>query len=78
MRRAEHVPRIGEITNAYKILVRKSDGKKPLDRSRRRWEDNIRMDVREIGWKCVDWMHLVEDRDQWWALVKTVISIRVP
>jgi hypothetical protein len=78
MRRAEHVPRIGEITNAYKILVRKSDGKKPLDRSRRRWEDNIRMDVREIGWKCVDWMHLVEDRDQWWALVKTVISVRVP
>jgi hypothetical protein len=60
---------MGEIRNAYKILV---------ERPRRRWEDNIKMDVREVGWEGVDWMHLDQDRDQWCALVKTVMNIRFP
>jgi hypothetical protein len=55
--------------SAYKILVGKP---------RRRWEDNIRMDLRETGWEDVDWIHLVQDRDQWQALVNTVMDLRVP
>jgi hypothetical protein len=47
-------------------------------RPRRRWEDNIRMDLREIGWEGVDWIHLAQDRDQWWALVNTVMNFGVP
>jgi hypothetical protein len=50
------------------ILVRKPEGNVPLGRSRRRWEDNNRLDLREIGWEVVDWIHLVQDRDQWWLL----------
>jgi hypothetical protein len=53
------------VRNAYKILVGKPEGKRPLGRHRLRWEDNIRMDLRQIAWKGVDWMHLAEDRDQW-------------
>jgi ribosome biogenesis protein Nip4 len=66
------------IRSTYKILVRKHEGKRPRGRPRRRWEDNIRMALRETGWKVVDWMHLVQDRDQWWALVKMVMNLRVP
>jgi hypothetical protein len=62
----------------YKILVGKPEGKRPLGRPRRRWEDNIRMDLREIGWEVVDWMHLAQDRDQWLALVNTVVKPWVP
>jgi hypothetical protein len=54
--------------NAYKILVGKSEGKRPLGRSRCRWEENMRMDLTEIGWKGVDWMHLAQDMGQWPAL----------
>jgi hypothetical protein len=61
---AEHVAWIGEMRNAYNILVGKSEGKRPLARSRGIWEDNIRMDLREIGWEGVNWMHLAQDRDQ--------------
>jgi hypothetical protein len=50
--------------NAYKILVGKSEGKRPLGRPRRRWKDNIRMDIKEIGWEGVDWIHLAKDRNQ--------------
>jgi hypothetical protein len=59
-------------------LVGKSEGKRPLRRFRHRWEDNIRMDRREIGWEGVDWIHLVQDRNQLRALVSTVMNFRVP
>jgi hypothetical protein len=58
--------------------VGKPEGKRPLGRPRRRWEDNIRMYLREIGWGDVDWIDLAQDRDQWRALVKTVMNLRVP
>jgi hypothetical protein len=68
----------GEKRNAYRILVGKPGGKIPLERPRCRWEDNIKMDVREIGWSGKDWMDLAQDRDQWRALVNTVMNLRVP
>jgi hypothetical protein len=64
--------------NAYRILVGKPQGKIPLGRPRRRWEDNIRMDLRGIGWSGMDWIDLAQDRDQWRALVNTVMNLRVP
>jgi hypothetical protein len=70
MRWAGHVARIGE-NNAQRILVRKSEGKRPLGRRRRRWVDNIKMDLREIRWDGIGW-------DQWRALVNTVLNLRVP
>jgi hypothetical protein len=69
---------MGEERNAYRILVGKPEGKRPLGRPRRRWVDNIRMDLREIGWDDVDWIDLAQDRDQWRALVSTVMNLRVP
>jgi hypothetical protein len=62
----------GEKRNAYSILVGKPEGKRPLWRSNRRWEDNIKMDIREIEWDDMDWINLAENRDQWRALVNTV------
>ncbi|PNF14331.1 hypothetical protein B7P43_G06031 [Cryptotermes secundus] len=62
---------MGETRNAYKILVGKPEGKRPQGRPRRRWVDNIRVDLREIGWDGMDWIDLVQDRDQWRALVNT-------
>jgi hypothetical protein len=69
---------MAEIICAHSILVGKSEGKIPLGRTRRRWEDNIRMNLMEIGWRNVDWIHLAQDRDQWWAVVNTVMKLRVP
>jgi hypothetical protein len=69
---------MGQIRNAYAILVGKSEEKRPSRRPRRRWEDNIRIDLREIGWEGVDWIHLAQDRDKWWAFVNTVKNLRVP
>jgi hypothetical protein len=69
---------MGETRNAYKILVGKPERKRPLGRPRRRWVDNIKMDLREIGWDSMDWIELAQDRDQWRALVNTVMNIRVP
>jgi hypothetical protein len=60
------------------ILVGKPEGKRPLGRPRRRWVDNIKMNLREIGWHGVDWIELAQDRDQWRALVNTVMNLRVP
>jgi hypothetical protein len=65
------------IRNIYKILVRKYEGKRALVRSRCRWEDNIRMDLREIGWECLDSMHLAQDRNQYWALPNMVMNFWV-
>jgi hypothetical protein len=59
-------------------LVGRPEGRRPLGRPRRRWEDNIKMDLREIGFGNVDWIHWDQDRDRWWALVNTVMNLRVP
>jgi hypothetical protein len=64
--------------NAYTILARKPEGNRPLGRPRRRWVDNIKMDLREIGWDGVDWIDMAQDRDLWRALVNTVLNLRVP
>ena len=61
----------------YKVLVGKPEGKIPLGRPRRRWEDNIKMDLEEVGRGCGDSMELAQDRDRWWALVSTVMNFRV-
>jgi hypothetical protein len=68
----------GENRNAYRILVGNTEGKRPLGRPRRRWVNNIKMDLREIGWECIDWIDLAQDRDQWRALVNAVMNLRVP
>ena len=62
----------------HKVLVGKPDGKRPMGRPRRRWEDNIKMDLQEFGRSCGDWMGLAQDRDRWRALVSTVMNFRVP
>jgi hypothetical protein len=69
---------MGEKRNAYTILVGKPEGKRLLGRPRRRWVDNIKMGLREIGWDGVDWTDMVLDRYQWRTLVNTVLNLRVP
>jgi hypothetical protein len=64
--------------NAYTILVEKPEGKRPLVRPRRKWVDNIKMDLRDIGRSDMDWTDLAQDRDQWRALVNTVMNLRIP
>jgi hypothetical protein len=76
MRSAGHVARIEETRNTCKILVGKSEGKRPLGRPRRRCVDNIKMDLREMGRDYIDWIDLVQDRDQGVALVNTVMNLR--
>jgi hypothetical protein len=78
MRWAGHVARMGEKRNAYRLLVRKPEGKRPLGRPRRRWVDNIRIDLGEVGWGDVDWIGLAQDRNRWKALVNSVLNLRVP
>jgi hypothetical protein len=68
----------GEKRNAFRILVGKPEGKRPLGRPRRMWLDNIKMDLREIGWYGVEWIDMAQERDQWRALVSTVLNLRVP
>jgi hypothetical protein len=75
MRWAAHVARMGERRNAYRILVGKSEGKRPLGGPRRRWVNNNKIDLREIGWDVMDWIDLAQDRDQWRALVKVKLSL---
>jgi hypothetical protein len=67
----------GEKRNAYRILVGKPEGKRLLERPRRRCEDNIKMDLRKIGWRGIDWIDLAQDRDEWRALVNTEMNLRV-
>jgi hypothetical protein len=69
---------MGEMRNAYKILVRKHEEKRLLRRPRHRWEDNIKSDVREVRWGGVDWIYLAHDRYQWQALVNSVMNLQVP
>jgi hypothetical protein len=78
VRWAGHVAQMREKRNAYRILVGKPEGMRPLGRPRRRWADNIKMDLRDIGWDGMDWIDLAQDRDQWRALVNTVLKLRVP
>jgi hypothetical protein len=75
---AGHAARMGEKRNAYRILVGKPEGKRPLGRTRRMWMDNIKMDLRETGWDGMDWIDLAQDREQWRALVNTVMNLWVP
>jgi hypothetical protein len=73
---AGHVARMGEKRNAYRLLVRKQEGKRPLGRPRLKWVDNIRMDLGEVGWGDVDWIGLAKDRNRWRALVNSVLNLR--
>ena len=78
MRWAGHVARLRERRGVYRILVGKPEGKRPLGRPRLRWEDNIKMDLEEVGRGCGDWMGLAQDSDRWRALVSTVMNFQVP
>ena len=73
-----HVARMGEGRCVHRLLVGKTEGKGPLARPRRGWEDNIKMDILEMGGGCGDWMDLAQDRDRWRTLVNAVMKIRVP
>ena len=78
MRWAGHVARMEEGRGVHKVLVGKHEGKRPLGRRRRRWEDNIKMDLEEVGRGCRDWMGLAQDRERWRDLVSTVMNFRGP
>jgi hypothetical protein len=78
MRWAGHVACMGEERRVHRVLVGKPEGKRPLGRPRRRWEDNTKMDLQEVGGGHGDWMELAQDRDRWRALVSTVKNLRVP
>ena len=75
---AGHVARMGQGRGVYRELVGKPEGKRPLGRPRRRWEDNIKMNLQEVGGSRGDWMELAQDMDRWRALVSTVMNLRVP
>jgi hypothetical protein len=77
MRWAGYVARMGEERNVYRVLMGRPEGKRPLGRRRRRWEDGIRMDLRVIGWRRVDWVQLAQDRARSWALMNMVMNLRV-
>ena len=78
MRWAGHVARVGEEWGMYRVLVGKPEGRRPLGRHRRRWVDNIRMDLQEVGCGYMDWIGLAQDKDSWRTLVCAVMNFRVP
>jgi hypothetical protein len=78
MRWAGHMARMGERKGVYGVLVGRPEGKRPFGRRRHKWEDNIKMDLQEVGEGFGDWMELAQDRDRWRALVSTVMNFRVP
>jgi hypothetical protein len=77
MRWAGHVASMGEERKVYKVLVGKPEGRRPLGRPRRRWEDGVRVDLREIGLEGVNWIRLAKDWDRWRAVVRAVMNLRV-
>jgi len=78
MRWAGHVAHMGEERDVYRLLLGKPEGRRPMGRTRRRWVDNIRMDLKEVGCGFVDWIGLAQDRDRWRTLLSAVMNIRVP
>ena len=78
MRWAGHVARVGEEIGVYRILLEKPEGRRPVGRPRRRWADNIRTDLQEVGCVYMDWIGLAQDRDMWRTLVSAVMNLRVP
>ena len=78
MRWVGHVARMGEGRDVYRVLVGNPEGKSPLGRHRRRWEDNIKMDLQEVGCGGMDWIELAQDRNRWRAPVNAVMNLRVP
>jgi hypothetical protein len=68
---------MGEGRNVYRVLVGKPEGKRPLERPRRRWGDGIKMDLEEIGWVCVEWIHLAPVRDRWRTVMNALLNLRV-
>jgi len=78
MRWAGHVARMGVERGVYRVLMGKQEGKRPLGRPRRRWVDNIRMDLQEVGFEYMDWIGQAQDRDWWRTLVSAVMNLRVP
>ena len=77
MRRAGHLARMGESRGVYRVLLGKPEGKRPLGTPRRRWEDNINLDLQEVRCGGMDWIELAQDRDKWGALVNAVMNLRV-
>jgi hypothetical protein len=77
MRWAGHVARMGDGRGAYRVLVRRPEGRRPLGRPRRRWEDNIKIDLQEVGWGGMDWIDMAQDRDRWRAIVNAVMNLGV-
>ena len=73
-----YVARMGKRRGAYRVFVGKPEGKRPLGRTRRRWEDNIKMDLQEVGCGCMDWIEQAQDRDRWRAFVNAVMNLSVP
>jgi len=78
MRWAGHVARMGERRGVFRVLVGKPEGKRPLGRYWRRWKDNIKMDLQEVGCGDMDWIELAQDRDRWRKLVNAVMNLRAP
>ena len=78
MRWTGRVERMGEGRGVYRVLVGKPEGKRPLERPRRRWEDNIKIELQEVGCGGMDWIEMAQDRERWWALANAVMNLRVP
>ena len=78
LRWAGHVAHVGEEMGMYRVLVGKPEGKRPLERPRHRWVDNIRMDLQEVGCGYMDWIGRAKDRDRWRTLVSAVMNLQVP